>query len=253
MRALAALACLLLAGCFAVPAQDSHAPAVHAGSSSSPASSSSPSTAQPPPPSAPVENATSLELWVVDIGQGAALVLQAANRTMLVDSADRSANSTSALLAFLEAHHIAVVDDWLQTQADADHSGACREVFLATRVLEFYHPGSPKDTMTWRECLEAAAAEGMPIHTDADLNAGDLIDWAPGVQVTVLNVDQTSETINEGSLAVWVRLGDMDVVLPSDIGCATEEKVLARFPLLKAEVLQAGHHGSAYSTCAPWL
>jgi competence protein ComEC len=58
---------------------------------------------------------------------------------------------------------------------------------------------------------------------------------------------------NDDSIVLELRYGDVSIVLPGDIGAATEEALARRLSNVPLRVLKAAHHGSASSSSAAWL
>ena len=202
-----------------------------------------------------------LVLTMVDVGQGMAILIQFPDAVAVVDAANRFTASTNALLEALASRGIATIDHLAITNPDADHAGACDDLARQVQVRHFYHPGNPKETATWADCLAAMGQEGAVVHRDAvaaeeggaDLDEGALLPWSAHATVQLLNADSESGEINQGSLAFLIRFGGTAILLAGDMDCETEAAVLARGYALDIDVLQAGHHGSRSSTCGPWL
>ncbi len=53
---------------------------------------------------------------------------------------------------------------------------------------------------------------------------------------------------NDDSVVLWVRFGDVGVLLPGDIGQAVEARVASRIAAAPLTVVRLAHHGSASST-----
>ena len=238
---------LLVTGCSA-PTEERGAEA--SDSHSTAAAAPSPGTTAFVP--APADG--NLTVAFVDVGQGAAVVQQFPDSLVVFDAANLPTASTGALLTYLAGLGTTRVDHLIISNPDADHSAACNEIFRDYTVGALYHPGNPKDTNTWNDCLDAAANEtGLAVHTDADLNPGDLLPLSSHAAVRVLNIDAASSTINAGSLALRIDFGNVSWIFSGDIDCPTEDKVRARGFDLDVDLLQVGHHGSKSSSCTPWL
>ncbi len=191
-----------------------------------------------------------------DVGQGDGIVVRFPDSVVVIDSGRNSAASNDGLTNYLHAQGVSVINHFVITHADADHSGGCDDVFAEFEVREFYHPGAPKDTITWQDCLDSASAEGSTTHTDlSDLDPGDYLPFSSVANVTLLHLDANASDANEGSITLRIQHGTNTAILVGDLTCDGEDTVLARFPAsyLDADLLQVGHHGSRYSTCTPWL
>lgn len=213
-----------------------------------------PTPAQPPPePAAPAPTGP-LSVTFIDVGQGDAIVLTTPTGTAVIDTANRFASSYDPLLAHLDAHDIQTVNALVITHPDADHSGGCNEFLAQVAVTTIYHPGIDTTSQTWDDCRNAITAEGATVHTDADLDPGDTINLLSEFTTLLLHIDasQTSAP-NEGGIVLHITYGDFTLALTGDIGCSTEDRIIARGLDLDAVLLKVAHHGSAGSTCDPWL
>lgn len=173
--------------------------------------------------------------------------------TMLVDTGGWRAAGHKPLLDHLSRDQTARLDALVLTHPDADHVGGCEAVLSTLDVELVLHPGLEKDTRTWQVCTDAIRAEGAPVLTDAEIDPGGYLDIGPHVQLRLVWVDAGAEDVNEGSLVLHLRYGNATAVLTGDIGCDTEDRILARGFDLDVDVLKVAHHGSGASTCDPWL
>jgi len=194
-----------------------------------------------------------LTIHFVDVGQGDGIAVHFPNRTVVVDTGRWSGPEETAVRDHLRADGVDP-DALVLTHPDADHSGGCDEVLAAFDVDTVYHPGTRKDTQTWRDCEQAIAGEGARERTDEDLDPGNALDWSNQAHVELLHIDGSAhEDPNEGSIAVEIRFGSFAAILTGDIGCEAERAILARGLVGDIDVLQVGHHGSGGSTCDAWL
>ena len=197
--------------------------------------------------------AGAMKVVFVDVGQGAAVIIQLPDAVILNDVGRNSLASAGAIKAALQTLGVTEVDAIIVTNPDADHAGGCNDIYQAYPVAALYHPGTPKDTITWRECLDAAKAEGTAVYTDAQLNPGDYLPVSQQATIRVLNIAQDAENVNSGSLAIRVDFGSVSWIFPGDIECDEETEIQARGYDLDVDLIQAAHHGSSGSTCAAWL
>lgn len=188
----------------------------------------------------------------VDVGQGDGIVVHHPDHTAVYDTGRWQGDSETAVRDHLQAEG-ADPDALVISHPDADHAGGCDIVLEAFAIESIYHPGLFKDTQTWQDCQDAMQAEGSPVHTDEGLDPGQSLDWTTTGTVELLHVDESASDANEGSIALELTRGDVELVLTGDIGCDTEETILDRELVDDPEIVQVAHHGSKYSTCNTWL
>lgn len=90
--------------------------------------------------------------------------------------------------------------------------------------------------------------EGAQVH---DARAGDVIALDPQLRIHVLSPpDSVACTAsNEHSVVLHVRHGMRSLLLTGDAEIDSERRMVTRYgPLLRADVLKVGHHGSGTSS-----
>lgn len=232
---------LLAAGCAQVPKAPER-PSPQAEPSPEPA----PDTDDPPA-------VGELVVEVLDVGQGDAIHVHGSNGSMLVDAGNWRQASQQALLDHLAADGIETLEAFVITHPDADHAGTCAQVLEAYPVATVAHPGSSKDTQTWRDCQQAIGEEPATVLTDRQLDPGDELAPTEALTSEILWIDGDSADVNDGSIVLRLSHGQTAAVLAGDISCEIEERVLSLGLPVQAGLLKVAHHGSASSTCQPWL
>ncbi|MCC6163806.1 MAG: ComEC/Rec2 family competence protein [Acidobacteria bacterium] len=194
-----------------------------------------------------------LLITMLDVGQGDATVVRfPSGRTWLVDaggsmgeSFDIGARVTTPALWALGHRRI---DRVVVTHPHPDHAGGMSTVIrrLAPRELLMGVPveGDPHQTALVR----AAASRGTRIRWVA---TGESLAEGP-VSVQVRHPERPDwdrpRVRNDDSVVLWIRLGDVGILLPGDIGAQVESHVAARVTPAPISVLRLAHHGSASST-----
>ncbi|HKJ70186.1 MAG TPA: DNA internalization-related competence protein ComEC/Rec2 [Gammaproteobacteria bacterium] len=183
------------------------------------------------PPSLPAGQA---RVWVLDVGQGSAAVVETAGHVAVIDCGPRFSDrfdAGSALVApFLQRRGWGRVDRLVISHGDADHSGGC--------------PGL-------RERLPVADVRGAPAAVAADgriLRAGGGWVW-DGVRFEVVGPGRGApRSGNNASRVLRVTAAGGSVLLPGDLEAEGERRLLAAGRPVAADVLVAPHHGSATSS-----
>jgi competence protein ComEC len=188
-----------------------------------------------------------LRLTVLDVGQGDGSVVELPDGRVLVVDAGGFAGSDfdtgSAIVSpFLATRKIATIDALVMTHAHPDHSGGLASL-LWRRPRELWWNGEPGAGLEWFRLAGAMAASGVPIRT---LGAGDTV----GDGVTVVHPPHgwPSPSLNDGSLVLRVRHGDVAFLLTGDAEAAAEAQMLSGGAALDAVAVKVPHHGSRTSS-----
>lgn len=195
-----------------------------------------------------------LIVTVLDVGQGDATVVQFPNgRVWAVDAGGAPSDSAFDVGARVTAPAVWALghrrlDRVILTHGHADHGGGLpallerfspRELLLGIPVLD-----DPVDPMV----LQAAAGRRALVR---QVRAGER--FAEGqVAVRVLHPPepdwQRVRVRNDDSVALWLRYGDVGVLLPGDAGLEVEEAWTRQVSAAPVVALRAGHHGSRSSS-----
>ena len=191
-----------------------------------------------------------LRLYVLDVGQGDAIVLRTPRgRWALVDGGPRTPTGDagrSVVLPFLRRQGVRSLDLVVATHGDADHLGgipAVTGVLTPDLVVE---PGQPLGTSLYLEFQRTVDEAGAAWRA---ARAGDTL-TLDSVTLAVLHPAQswveTHLAANENSVVLRVSYGAFDAILTGDAGFPAESALT--LSLGDADVLKVGHHGSAGST-----
>ena len=191
-----------------------------------------------------------LTVTAVDVGQGQCLVIRSGTAAAVVDCGSSSVSDPDGrLLAFLRGAGVDRVDLLLLTHYHSDHCSGVpdllRQIPVRTAVLP-----PPDDEVTWDESIRRLAeANGCQVFTvgeaPADILFGDasVRVWPP----------RGGEDGNERCLAMLFSQGPFDVLVTGDMPASGERELLEEGGLPDIELLVAGHHGSAGSSCEELL
>ena len=173
-------------------------------------------------------------VWILDVGQGSAAVVETARRVAVVDCGPRYGpgfDAGSDLVApFLLARGWGAVDRLVVSHGDADHSGGCSG--LAGRLPVRQWAGAPRALPDGGETLAA----------------GDGWVW-DGVRFRILFPPPGSRAEgNPASRVLRVEAGGGSVLLPGDLEAPGEARILASSEDPAADVVVAPHHGSTTSS-----
>ncbi len=199
--------------------------------------------------SAPKPNDDDFWVTTLDVGQGLAVVVQTANRTLLYDTGPKfnseADSGNRVVLPYLHAIGVQRLDGMMVSHEDSDHSGGALSLLRGMRI----------------DWVAASLPPQHPIALNAKqfipCQSGQSWQW-DGVRFDVLNpgpwinVAQMNDNNRGCVLKISSRAGS--ILLPADIEQASESQ-LARSDAerLSANVMLAPHHGSKTSSSAEFL
>lgn len=179
-----------------------------------------------------------LEVDVVDVGQGLAVLLRTANHNLLYDTGAAWPDGNMAgfaVLPVLQQRDVSRLDKLLISHFDNDHAGSMAAVVEAVAVDEVLAP---------------ALRHGV----SRPCRAGEHWHW-DGVDFYLLHPESIGRRLdNEQSCVLLVQAGGRQLLLPGDIGRKAEMQMLQRWqhtaglPPPALDVLLAPHHGSRSSS-----
>lgn len=177
-----------------------------------------------------------LQLRVLDVGQGLAVVVSTADHHLVYDTgplfSDRFDAGDDVVLPTLRKLNVPALDRVIVSHADQDHAGG-----LA--ALMPVYPDALYSSSATQLFDDNVAHE--PCH------AGQAWQW-DGVGFRVLHPDASDYDDNNGSCVLLVEAVGRRVLLTGDIERPVEAALLRRYPELRADVIIAPHHGSASSS-----
>ena len=197
---------------------------------------------------APRPNAGEAWITTLDVGQGLAVVVRTANRTLLYDAGPRYASGSDSgerlVAPYLRAIGTARLDAMIVTHNDADHSGG------ATSVAENFEVDELVSS------LPSAHPLGATVPVSRRCLRGANWEW-DGVQFAFLHPsagDPATRKANDLSCVLRVSAGTRTMLLTGDIERVSEDLLASRDAhALAADVLLVPHHGSRTSSSEGFL
>jgi competence protein ComEC len=196
---------------------------------------------------------TMLRVTFLDVGQGdAALIELPEGPRLLVDGGPGGARrfdvGERVLAPFLWNRPLARLDAVALTHWDIDHSGGLAAVLTRFHVGEFWESGRPPGGAP--ETVAALVHSRVPRRV---LAAGQRL-WLGRALITVLGPGpDPPPASNDQSLVLRLDWRGVSLLLAGDLGPRGEALLLERSGPVRALALKVAHHGSRFSSTAPFL
>jgi competence protein ComEC len=208
-------------------------------------------------PAIPLSRSGEVELHVLDVGQGDAILLRTdAGRWVLFDAgpAWRGGDAGRGTVLPYIVRRGGSLEAFVLSHPHADHVGGAATLLTAMRPHTYWDAAFAGGSDAYSLSLAAARKEGIEWHR---VHPGDsvLID---GVSLKFLAPDSTwtvgLKDPNLASTIAVVRYGMVRFLLVGDAERAEEDWLLEwHRDELRADVLKVGHHGSSTSTSDAFL
>ena len=200
--------------------------------------------------SAPQTADGSTAVYVLDVGQGDAVLLCQDGAYCLIDTGPIEAED--ALLYDLDVLGVPSLDYLVLTHPHADHTGNARAVLrtlpVKTLLLPLWQP-TADETADWpRHLAELAADSGAEILT---AEAGEEFPLGSGKLQILQGGSEDADSVNDASLCTLFTAGDFRFLDTGDAEADAEQRLVDTYgPTLHATLFKAGHHGS-YTSNSP--
>jgi competence protein ComEC len=195
-----------------------------------------------------------LQVSILDVGQGDAILIQKGTQQILVDGGP-SPQAIGLELGKKMPFWDRTIDLVVLTHPEADHLTGLIEVLKRYKVKQVLYPGLECESSLYNEWLSLIETRDIK-YTLAQ--AGQQFDFGSEVTIEVLNpqtpalIDTTSD-MNANSIVLHVIAGRVSFLLTADIGQEVERELITRRADLESTVLKVAHHGSDTSTSPEFL
>lgn len=199
-------------------------------------------------------SAATLDIHMIDVGQGDALVLRLPSGEWIgIDAGPASENwdaGARRVVPYLRRHGARRLELLVLSHPHLDHLGGAAAVLDEIAVATLLDPAIPTASAPYLSLLERARERGIPLRP---ARSGTVLGRS-GVRIEVLHPDPGDSATgfsvhgdpNDWSVVLLVEWGEAAVLLTGDAYASTEIGLTDRLPALT--VLKAGHHGSRTST-----
>lgn len=197
----------------------------------------------------------SVEIYVLDVGQGDSIFLMSpSGKTMLIDASISS--MYSRIDEFLKSKQVTKLDIVIGTHPHADHIGGMKKVVENYEIGEYYMPDAVTTTKTFENLLDALDKKNVKV-TKAAASDNSFINWDDAVEIRILApIDGMEyENLNDTSVVCRLKIGETAIMLTGDAESLSEGIMLREFPasFFEADILKLGHHASRSSSGEAFL
>ena len=186
-----------------------------------------------------------LQLTMLDVGQGQCLVFEDGGVTVVYDcGGDGGEKAGETAARYVLSRGQSRLDALVLSHYDLDHAGGVCQLLERIDVALLYLPDVPDGSGTREQIEKSAAERGVQIYY---VNQDEQLSFFSST--ITLFAPVADGTDNEASVALLYSRDEFDVLATGDMPSSAERLLLSRYRLPDVEVLVAGHHGSAGSTC----
>ena len=188
---------------------------------------------------APLED--SIELHVIDVGQGDSILICTPEGNVLIDAGPKS--ESDALEIYLDEMGIKTLEYVVFTHAHEDHIGGEAAVFNGRQVKNVIISPQESDTNIYMKLLDDIDKSGADVFVAEPNDLYTLGD----LKMKILGPRENSySNINNSSVVMKVSYGSTSFMLSGDAEKEAEKEILEHYTPseLKCDFYKSGHHGS---------
>ncbi len=204
-----------------------------------------------------------VQLTMLDVGQGLAMLVRTRNHTLLYDTGDKYSETFNmadmVILPYMRRKGITSLDTLIISHSDRDHAGSFAEL-LSQLPINRILAGEPHKLNVKGLANSAEKQQDSPLQLNSQISpeqclGGQHWQW-DGVEFELLSprAPQSERKRNNRSCVLAIRtVAQQTLLLTVDIEKKVEKQLLKQYPDLQADVLQVAHHGSRTSSSSVFL
>jgi len=194
-----------------------------------------------------------LQVTFIDVGQGdAAWIRTPDGWDILIDGGEQTEGPN--LVSYLHGEGVTDIEVLILSHPHADHVGGLVTVLENMDVDQALLNCEAYSSTIYQTFQNLLATKAIPTVCARD---GDSLAWGPYISAAVVNPPEPlmtgSDHINNNSVVLRVSYDTVDFLFTGDIQSDAEDEILTRGRTVEAEILKVPHHGSKYSSTAPFL
>lgn len=185
-----------------------------------------------------------LAVHFIDVGQGDSIFIQlSSGENILIDAGE--VDKGEVVLNYLRAHQVEKIDYLIATHPHSDHIGGMKTIVDTLEIGKVYMPRTSHTTQTYENLLLSIKNKGLKI---SEAKAGvklDTDDSFPAFFVAPQGAGY--ESLNDYSAVLKLSYKNHSFLFTGDAEDVSGKEILASNIDIKAQVLDAPHHGSSNS------
>lgn len=188
------------------------------------------------------DKSKSLELHVIDVGQGDSLLIKKGELEILIDAGPNEAGSK--VVKYLKGNFVKEIDLVISTHPHEDHIGGMDVVLDNIPVKRVIDSGDTLDTKTYRDYMIAVKASGAELIYDNNL----MYDYGD-VKVQIIELGDNHKNTNENSVVAVISYNGKNILAAGDLEEDLEDELtqILRAKNITIDLYKASHHGSKTS------
>lgn len=182
-----------------------------------------------------------LQVHFIDVGQGDSTLILCGSEAMLIDAGDNDKGTTLQL--YLQRQGVEALTYVIGTHPDSDHIGSLDVILTKFDCATVILPETASDTAAYRDVIDAMAYrnyQNTPPLTGDSYRLGD-------AEFTIIAPNGEYDNDNNSSVGIRLVHGNNSFLFTGDAEAEAEADILQNGIDIRADVLHAGHHGSATS------
>ncbi|QUH21133.1 ComEC/Rec2 family competence protein [Alkaliphilus sp. B6464] len=193
-----------------------------------------------------------LSIHMIDVGQGESiLIITPNNKTILIDAGEQSEGRR--VKAYLTKNRINKIDLIIGTHPHSDHIGGLSEIIKNFEVEKIIMPKKLHTSATFEKLLTTIESKGLTISTPQQ---NKLVEFDENIKLHFLGpIKDYGDNLNLWSIVFRLDYMDKSFLFTGDIEEEAEIDLINTYDkaVLRANVLNVGHHGSNTSTSKQFL
>lgn len=200
-----------------------------------------------------VESEGTSQIHILDVGQGAAVLLIGSDGTSVLVDTGRYNDGEKKIISYLDKY-IGLgeeLDLLIFTHNDADHIGHGDLVLEYFDVQEVWMNGMDHTSQIYSDLLDALLLSDA---TYAEPKAGEYF-VRGAFKIDVLHPEENSpqKDSNDESIVTRFEFDGLSLMTTGDASIPRENEIVVRNHNLRSDLMVLGHHGAGNSTGEEWI